>query len=135
MNVSWDSVQAWLDRYVEAWKSFEPSAIRDLFSEDAEYHYYPYDEPIRGAEAILKEWVEPGGDISRRDAPGTYDAHYEPWVVDGDRAVAIGHSRYWTDASRSQLAEVFDNCYLLRFDDDGRCSMFTEYFVKEPPAR
>ena len=32
---------------------------------------------------------------SRRDAPGTLEtAHYEPFAVDGDRAVAIGESRY-----------------------------------------
>ena len=132
MTLSHADVQAWLDRYVEAWKSFEPAAIRGLFSEGAEYRYYPYDEPIVGADAILKEWVEPGGDISRRDAPGTYDAHYEPWLVEGNRAVAIGTSRYWADATRTQLAEAFDNCYLLRFDADGRCAEFTEYFVKEP---
>lgn len=40
------------------------------------------------------------GDPSRKDAKGTYDASYEAWVVDGDRAVAVGTSDYFSDATR-----------------------------------
>ena len=29
-----DDVQRWLDRYVEAWRSYDPDAIGDLFAED-----------------------------------------------------------------------------------------------------
>ena len=31
------SANAWLNRYIEAWKSYDPQAIGDLFSEDAVY--------------------------------------------------------------------------------------------------
>ena len=43
-----DEVQRWLDDYVAAWRSYDPEAIGDLFGEDAEYRYHPWDEP---------EWV------------------------------------------------------------------------------
>jgi len=92
MTLTHEDVQTWLDRYVEAWRTYEPAAIRDLFSEDAEYRYHPWDEPVSGRDAILHDWVEPAGDASTRDTPGTYDARYEPWVVEGDRAVAVGVS-------------------------------------------
>ncbi len=131
MTITHDHVQDWLDRYVEAWKTYEPDAIRDLFSGDAEYRYHPWDEPVRGRDAILHDWVEPAGDAATRDTPETYDARYKPFAVDGDRAVAIGESLYWTDASHSELERRYHNCFLLRFDAEGRCSMFTEYFVKE----
>jgi hypothetical protein len=131
MTVTREFVQAWLDRYVEAWRTYDPDAIRGLFSADAVYRYYPWDEPVIGADAILQDWVEPGGDATRRDTPGTYDAHYEPWLWHADQAVAIGVSRYWKDGTRTDLDRTFHNCFLLRFDDAGRCTSFTEYYSLE----
>ena len=110
-------VQAWLDRYIAAWASYDPAAIGDLFSEDVEYRYYPHEEPVRGREAIVSSW------LADQDAPGSWEAHYEPFVVSGDRAVATGTSSY--DGGE----RTYHNCYLLEFDGDGRCRRFTEYYV------
>src|SRR5215212_539734 len=113
------SVQAWLDRYVQAWKSYDRAEIESLFAEGATYRYHPYDseaEVVRGREAIVRDWIEPEGAASSRDEANTYDAEYEPYAVEGDRAVAIGRSRYWTDATRSRLDKTYDNVFLLRFD-------------------
>jgi hypothetical protein len=129
------SVQAWLDRYVDAWLTYDPAAIGELFSQEATYRYHPYDEGddiVRGRDAIVAAWTEPEGSASSRDAPGTYDAHYEPFAIDGDRAVAVGWSRYWTDAGRAQERTVYDNVFLLEFDADGRCQSFTEVFIERP---
>jgi len=125
-----DDVQAWLDRYVTAWESYDPATIGDLFAEHAEYRYHPADVPVRGRAAIVASWVDPapGGTASARDEPGTYAAHYEPFALDGNRAVAAGWSRYWTDASRATEQATFDNCFLLEFDGEGRCSSFTEFY-------
>jgi hypothetical protein len=121
------SVQAWLDRYVDAWKSYDQAAIESLFSDGATYRYHPYDaEVLEGRDAIVRDWLD------NRDEAGTYDAHYEPYAVDGDRAVAIGRSSYWTDAGRSTLSRAYDNVFLLRFDGDGRCVEFTESFMTVP---
>jgi hypothetical protein len=30
---------------------------------------------------------------------------------------------------------MFDNAYLLEFDEDGRCSSFTEFYVERPKDR
>lgn len=126
-----DDVQHWLDRYVTAWKSYDGAAIRDLFSADAEYRYHPWDEPVRGRDAIVTDWIAPDGDASSRDAAGTYDASYEAWAVEGNRAVAVGMSDYFTDASRTKLDRRYHNVYLLEFDADGRCRSFTEYFIQQ----
>jgi hypothetical protein len=129
------SVESWLSRYVEAWKSYDRQAIGDLFSADAVYRFHPYDgggDVLHGREAIVRSWLEPDGDQSGRDEPGTYDAQYEPYAVDGERAVAVGRSSYWTDDTRSTLERVYDNVFLLRFDGDGRCVEFTELFMKRP---
>lgn len=124
-------VQRWLDRYVAAWKSYDATEIADLFSEDAEYRYHPWDEPVRGRDAIVHDWIEPGGNASSRDEPGTYEASYEPYAVDDSRAVTVGWSDYFTDATQSTRERRFHNVYLLDFDADGRCRRFTEWFIQE----
>jgi hypothetical protein len=123
-----DEVQAWLDHYVAAWETYDPVAIGDLFCQDAEYRYHPADEPVVGRDAIVASWVAPEAPASGRDEPGTYAAHYEPFAVEGSRAVAVGWSRYWEDAARAVEQSRFDNCFLLEFDAAGRCRSFTEFF-------
>ena len=125
-------VQAWLDRYVEAWETYDPALIGELFSDSAEYRYHPWDEPIRGRDAIVQAWIAPDGNASGRDEPGTYQGRYRPWAIDGERAVAVGESLYWTDAGRAALRDAFDNVYLLEFDPDGRCRSFTEWYIRRP---
>jgi ketosteroid isomerase-like protein len=130
-----DDVQGWLDRYIAAWASYDAVAIGDLFTPDAVYRFHPTDAPISGRDEIVRSWTEPDGDASTRDEPGTWDAHYEPFVVDGDRAVAVGWSRYYTDATKSVIRDVWDNVYLLEFGPGGQCHSFTEFFVKRPDDR
>jgi len=117
------SVTRWLQDYVSAWKSYDPQAIRALFSENATYRYSPYDEPVRGREAITANWLE------NRDAPNTYAAEYKPIAVDGDTAVANGRTRYF-EADGKTLKRQFDNIFVLRFDDEGRCTEFCEWFMQ-----
>ncbi len=128
-----DEVQTWLDRYVTAWRSYDPDAIGDLFTDDAEYRYHPWDKPVRGREAIIADWLAPDGDATRRDATGTYDGHYTPFAVEGDRAVAKGTSEYFTEPG-GPLDRRYHNVYLLEFAPDGRCRSFTEYFILDRPG-
>ena len=128
-RITHETVQDWLDAYARAWETYDPEQIAALFSEGAEYRWHPADEPTVGRDEIVRAWVAPEGNESSRDEPGTYLGEYRPFSVDGNRAVAIGTSTYWTDASRSTLARLYFNNWLLEFDDDGRCSSFTEYYM------
>lgn len=130
-----DDVQRWLDRYVAAWAADDAQAIGDLFTDDARYRFHPSDEGFVGRDAIVRSWLDPSGDASTRDEPGTWEAEYEPFVVGGDRAVAVGWSRYYTDTSKATIRFVFDNAYLLEFGEDGRCRAFTEFYVERPKDR
>ena len=71
------SVQKWLDDYVAAWKSYDAAAIGALFSEDANYRYNPFDEPVKGREAIVAGWLE------NRDTPD--DSLWRIQTADGQR--------------------------------------------------
>jgi hypothetical protein len=128
-------VQGWLDHYVEAWQTYDEGQIGDLFSEDAEYRFHPWDSPLRGRAAIVQSWLEPSGATSERDAPDTWTAAYRPWAVDGNRAVAVGATTYWTDATQSQVDKVYENVWLLEFDADGRCLRFVEHYMKRPQPK
>ena len=131
--MTYEEVQRWLDDYIETWLSYERDRIAALFSEDCEYRYQPYDEPIRGRDAVVEAWLGEGEheDASARDEPGTHDASYRPVAVDGDVAVAIGASTYRTEPG-GPVDKVYDNCFVMRFDADGRCREFTEWYVKRP---
>lgn len=124
-----DEVQRWLDGYIAAWRSYDPNAVGELFSDDAEYRYHPWDEPIRGRAEIVRAWVSPDGNESDRDEPGSWDARYEPYVVDGSRAVAVGWSRYLAQGEEPE--KLYHNCYLLEFDAGGKCRSFTEFFIEQ----
>jgi ketosteroid isomerase-like protein len=128
-------VARWLDEYVEAWKTYDRDRIAALFAEDVEYRYHPYDDPIRGREAVVESWLGEGEHegASTRDPEGTYDAAYSPVAVDGDIAVATGSSTYF-ERPGGPLEKVYDNCYVMRFDGEGRCREFTEWFIERPDA-
>jgi SnoaL-like domain len=125
VRVNKGEVAEWLDRYVAAWKTYDGRDIAALFTDAAEYRCHPYDaDPVRGGEAIAEKWLE------EPDPSGTYDGSYEPIAVDGDVAVAMGTSTYLTpDGS---VERIYDNCFIMRFDASGRCSLFTEWYMKRP---
>ena len=118
-------MQAWLDRYIEAWRANDRGLIEALFTEDAVYRYRPYADPdqtVTGSTAIAESWLE------EPDAPESWEAQYEPYAVDGNRAVAVGWSRY--RATDSDPERTYHNAYLLRFAPDGRCREFTEFYMR-----
>ena len=110
-------MRAWLDAYVEAWRAYDETAIRALFAPDATYAYQPYEDPIRGRDAIVADW------LADRDDPGSWSASYVPSLIEGDRAVATGETRY-------RDGRVFSNLFELAFDSAGQCTRFIERYVE-----
>ena len=106
---------------------------RPCSAADVAYRYHPYDEPIVGREAVVASWLGEGGsdDASTRDAPGTYEAAYSPIAIDGDTVVATGPSQY-REVPDGPVVRTYENCFVMRFDDAGRCRDFTEYYLKRP---
>lgn len=121
-----DGFQRWLERYIDAWRLNDPAAIGDLFSADARYAYDPFDEALVGRAAIVASWLE------NPDVPGSWEADYEVLAVDGDTFVAHGRSRYLTD-DRTAVDREFANVFVCRFDGDGRCRDFTEWYMRRRP--
>jgi hypothetical protein len=119
-------LQAWLDRYVAAWRSSERSAIEALFAHDARYWYGPFGEPVEGRTAIADSWLE------EPDEPGSWEAVYTVLAIDGDVHVASGESRYRSADDPDVFDRVHSNVFVCRFDGDGRCTEFREWFMERP---
>ena len=119
-----DFLQEWLEKYVEAWRTYEPEKIRNLFSENALYFYSPFDEQdhLRGREAIVADWLR------HPDAVDSWKAHYVPVAVEGNTAVAQGRTQYF--GRDGSIEREFDNIFVMHFDDAGRCERFTEWFMQ-----
>jgi hypothetical protein len=124
-----DGFQRWLDGYVSAWKSYDRDEIRALFSDDAVYRNSPDPDggAVQGCDAIADAW------LSGKDAPGSYEAKYEPLAIDGDLCVANGTTTYF-NADGSQRDEYY-NVYACRFNDAGECASFTEYGMQKNEYR
>ena len=131
MGIDAEQVQRWLDAYTGAWLTYDPGAIGALFTDDAEYRWHPWDEGdavARGREAIVAAWLE------NRDAAGTYRGAYRPLLVQGDQAIAVGMSYYYTDDTQATLDRTYHNLWVLRFGDESRCRAFTEWYMQAPAA-
>ena len=119
-ELSNEHVRAWLAAYLAAWRSYDRDAIGDLFAGDATYAYHPYDEPLRGRDAIVDSWLQD------RDEPGSWEADYAPSLISGRRAIAKGETRYLDGR------QTFSNLFELEFGSDGRCSAFVEWYSEHP---
>jgi ketosteroid isomerase-like protein len=129
--VTREDVDRWLADYVEAWKTYDRAKIEALFAEDVVYRYHPEDEPISGRRAVVESWLDESEnpDVSGHDKPGTYEAEYRAFAADGDAAVATGVSSY-RDEAGGPIVRIYDNCFVMRFDSEGRCREFTEWFMQ-----
>jgi uncharacterized protein (TIGR02246 family) len=117
----------WLDRYEQAWRNNDAAQIADLFTDDAVYRWHPWEDPSDGAdgrEEIVQAWLD------QPDDPDDWTLECEPLAVNGELGVARCVTRY--RATARGPARVYHNIWLVTLTDDGRCSQFTEYYMKEP---
>ena len=114
-------IAAWVDRYVHAWETNDPADISGLFTPDADYFTAPFRPPWHGQEAIVAGWLD------LNDQPGTWTFRYEVLGVDGDLGFVRGWTRYLEDNSE------FSNLWVIRLDNAGLCSSFTEWWMENKP--
>jgi hypothetical protein len=126
MHLTRDEFGTWLGRYIEAWRTYDLDAIGDLFSEDVSYSYKGGEAVVTGRAAVVEAW------LADPDAPGTWEAHYEPLAIDEEVHVAIGWTRYF-DLDR-EVRDEYSNIFVCRFDEAGRCARFTEWWMRTGPT-
>jgi uncharacterized protein (TIGR02246 family) len=114
-----ETLERWVEGYRRAWESNDPAEIGALFTDDATYLTEPYAKPIEGREAIVADWVE------RKDEPGDTEFRVDDITVCDDVGFVQGWTKYFTSPERE-----YSNLWVVRLTDDGRCSEFTEWWMK-----
>lgn len=109
-----------LERYGQAWRTFDGDAWTDLFTDDVEYHEEPFEAPMVGHNAVRAYLLEAAEHQS--DVDFTVERH---WVV-APTVLAAWHASYVrrTDSARVRLAGFMT----LEIADDGRISRFREWW-------
>lgn len=113
-----DAVRLWLEAYRRAWTSNDPDDIRAVFTPDAELRFEPWTEPVVGHEAIVAAW------ITRGDDPGTWQFEGDVVGLDGDLAFVQGVTRY-------DNGTTYSNLWVVSLADDGRATLFTEWWMDQ----
>jgi hypothetical protein len=129
MQLSRDHFSDWLKRYFEAWASNDPAQVTGLFSEGALYHYGPFQEPIRGRETIVANWVAGSGQQSG------VEYRFEVLAVQGDLGIAHWVVSYRQASGQRKRFEL-DGILVLRFNSAMECVEHREWFSSrevEPP--
>lgn len=112
------TVQTWLEGYRQAWENRDPEAAAALFTADAPYREQPYQDPFPGAEGVRRYWTEVTA------AQSEVRFRYGTPLIAGDRAVV----EWWVTMVNGGADVTLAGVFLLRFDESGRCSDFSEYW-------
>ena len=117
-----DEAARWVERYVRAWRSNDPSEIGALFTDDARYLASPGGEPLLGRDAIVAWWID--------NADGPDDASFTFEVIGADppRAFVQGVTVY--RANDEEPERTYDNLWVIDLAGDGWATAFTEWYVR-----
>jgi ketosteroid isomerase-like protein len=109
---------AWIQGYERAWRAAGTAGLAALFTQDATYRQSPYAEPLVGLDAIAVAWER------ERDGPDeVFTMTSEIVAVEGNTGVARLVVRYG-----DPLRQEYQDLWLVRFAEDGRCSSFEEWW-------
>jgi ketosteroid isomerase-like protein len=105
-----------LEGYKRAWEQRDPDRLVELFAPDAEYRRDPFDEPMRGHNAIRAYWNE----IAATQVHVEFDAE-RIWLV--ERTVLASWHAAYTRQADAQRVRV-RGFMTLELDDQGKVSRY-----------
>jgi ketosteroid isomerase-like protein len=116
-------VSRWLAGYEAAWRAPGTESLAGLFTADATYLMSPYDQPVTGLDAIGRLWER------ERDGPDeVFTLVTDILAVDGPVAVVRAEVHY------GNPVQEFRDLWVIRLDDDGRCTWFEEWYFSPPSS-
>ncbi len=110
-------VEAWVDRYEQAWRTPSTDRLADLFAPEVTYLPSPWGRPVQGLDALATFW-----DSERAGADEEFTMTRSVVAVDGDTAVVRVEVEYAAPGGRR-----WRDLWVIRFAPDGRCAEFEEW--------
>ena len=111
------TVSRWLVGYEAAWRASGTGSLTGLFTGGAIYLQSPYEQPVAGLDAIRQMWDD------TRDGPDeVFSLDTDILAVDGPIAIVRAEVHYG-DPPHQEYRDL----WVIRLDDDGRCSWFEEW--------
>ena len=121
--MTFEHFSSWLDAYGQAWERRDADAAASLFTKEATYQWGPFEDPLRGRDAIRERWA------SAVAAQAEVSFGYEPLALSDDR----GFARWWVSFAvpvarqRVRLEGIFE----VALDEHGSCHAFREWWNAE----
>jgi ketosteroid isomerase-like protein len=113
-----------LERYGQAWETFDGDAWVDLFTDEAEYHGDPFGAPLVGHNALRAFLLESAR--TQRDVDFTVERHW----VSGSTVLAAWHAS-WTDRGDGRVVR-WAGFLTAEVESDGRIGRFREWALEGP---
>lgn len=110
-----------VDRFKRAWERLDVDAAVDLFREDAEYRFDPFEAPLTGANAIRAHW----NDVAASQAHVEFDGE-RVWVS-GPTVLASWHAAFTLRATAERIRRR--GVMTLELDEAGLVTRYREWSV------
>ena len=121
--VTIDDLSLWLDAYGQAWERRDADGAASLFTEEATYQWGPFEEPLRGRDAIRERWT------SVVAAQADVSFAHESLAVNEARGFARWWASFAVPAARQRVR--LEGIFEVALDDDGSCYAFREWWNAE----
>lgn len=115
--------QNWLNAYGRAWEERDPQAAADLFAEDGTYQITPFEQPLRGRNAIYDYWT------SVPQSQEDVHFRYEVLAVSEYLGVARWQTNFVRIPSRARVN--LDGIFVAAIDAEDRCTVFKEWWHRK----
>lgn len=115
--VSHSEIQAWIDGYVNAWRSPDTSKLDKLFTDDINYRVSPWRNPLNGLRELKSFW-----ETARSGPNEVFDLQSEIVAIEDKTAVARVEVEYANDTPSH-----WRDLWIIIFDSNGLCSSFEEW--------
>lgn len=110
-------LEAWIDAYEHLWRTAGTDGLGEIFAEDAVYSPGPFEDQVRGLDAIREFWEK-----ERQGPDEGFEMTYEVVATEGDTGVARLKVRY-----APPREQFYRDLWIVRAGPDGRCRSFEEW--------
>ncbi len=115
-----------IEKYANAWINQDSNAIIELFSEDATYHEWAFDEPHIGHEGIKKYWEDKVIGEQTEIEFKLLDLY-----LDNERNAAIAEWEANFYINNSEKKNNMREVAILEFNNQGKIKSLREYWANQ----